>query len=61
MKVNYKEILVDDEVAEIMMRHLDIDGNKKIDKLEFITGVTKWFASHNLQNQSPDSKQVRKL
>ncbi|KAI3828225.1 hypothetical protein L1987_02322 [Smallanthus sonchifolius] len=43
MEVNYEEILMDDEIAEIIMRHLDIDGNGNIDKHEFKSGVTKWL------------------
>ncbi|KAI7742454.1 hypothetical protein M8C21_026427, partial [Ambrosia artemisiifolia] len=43
MEVNYEEILMDDEIAEIIMRHLDIDGNGNIDKQEFKSGFTKWL------------------
>lgn len=43
MEMNYEEILMDDEIAEIIMRHLDIDGNGNIDKQEFQSGVTKWL------------------
>ncbi|KAI3497149.1 hypothetical protein L1887_39549 [Cichorium endivia] len=60
MEVNYEEILMDDEIAEIIMRHLDIDGNGNIDKQEFKSGVSKWLkemdlvASRNQQKQSRD-------
>ncbi|KAL7585676.1 hypothetical protein Lser_V15G45383 [Lactuca serriola] len=58
MEMNYEEILMDDEIAEIIMRHLDIDGNGNIDKQEFQSGVTKWLkemdhvASRNQKKQS---------
>nr|XP_043628725.1 sodium/calcium exchanger NCL2-like [Erigeron canadensis] len=57
MEVNYDEILMDDEIAEIIMRHLDIDGNGDIDKQEFKSGVSKWLkemdyvVSRNQQRQ----------
>ncbi|KAK1418085.1 hypothetical protein QVD17_27224 [Tagetes erecta] len=62
MEVNYEEILMDDEIAEIIMRHLDIDGNGNIDKQEFKSGVTKWLkemdrvASRNQKKLSQDNK-----
>ncbi|CAI9303757.1 unnamed protein product [Lactuca saligna] len=58
MEMNYEEILMDDEIAEIIMRHLDIDGNGNIDKQEFQSGITKWLkemdhvASRNQKKQS---------
>nr|XP_043629214.1 sodium/calcium exchanger NCL2-like [Erigeron canadensis] len=61
MEVNYDEILMDDEIAEIIMRHLDIDGNGDIDKQEFKSGVAKWLkemdyvVSHNQQRQSQNN------
>ncbi|KAK1418088.1 hypothetical protein QVD17_27227 [Tagetes erecta] len=56
MKVNYDEILVDDEIVEIMMRHLDIDGNGGINVHEFKSGVEKLLASSNLQKRPDDKK-----
>lgn len=67
MEVNYEEILMDDEIAEIIMRHLDIDGNGDIDKQEFKSGVTKWLkeidhvATRNQEKQSQENNRVRKL
>ncbi|GJX34178.1 sodium/calcium exchanger NCL2-like protein [Tanacetum coccineum] len=64
MEVNYEEILMDDEIAEIIMRHLDIDGNGDIDKQEFKSGVTKWIkeiehvATRNQQKQSQENNRV---
>ncbi|KAI3828218.1 hypothetical protein L1987_02315 [Smallanthus sonchifolius] len=55
LKGNYEEILVDDEIADIIMIHLDIDGNRNIDKKEFRSGVGKRLASCNLQKGSQDS------
>lgn len=61
MKENYKEILVDDEISEIIIRHLDIDRNGDIDKHEFKTGVSKLLALRNSQKQSQESNQVRNI
>ncbi|KAJ0496283.1 putative EF-hand domain, sodium/calcium exchanger membrane region, EF-hand domain pair [Helianthus annuus] len=55
LEAYYQKILLDDEIAEIIMRHLDIDGNGDIDKEEFKSGVKKWLASRNLQQRSQDS------
>ncbi|MFS7929383.1 putative EF-hand domain, sodium/calcium exchanger membrane region, EF-hand domain pair [Helianthus anomalus] len=55
LEAYYQKILLDDEIAEIIMRHLDIDGNGDIDKEEFNSGVKKWLASRNLQQRSQDS------
>nr|XP_043630247.1 sodium/calcium exchanger NCL-like [Erigeron canadensis] len=52
MKVNHQELLIDDGIAEIMMRHLDTDRDGHIDKLEFVSGVLNLLESHNLTNQS---------
>lgn len=55
---------MDDEIAEIIMRHLDIDGNGNIDKQEFQSGVTKWLkemdhvASRNQKKQSRNKNLV---
>ncbi|KAJ0847655.1 putative EF-hand domain pair protein CML [Helianthus annuus] len=57
LKGNYNEILVDDEIADIIMRHLDVDGDGNIDKAEFRLGVKKWVASCDLQKQLQDSNQ----
>ncbi|KVI02244.1 Calcium-binding EF-hand [Cynara cardunculus var. scolymus] len=44
MEVNYEEIvLMEDEIADIIIRHLDIDGNGDIDKHEFKSGVMRWL------------------
>ncbi|KAL4580393.1 hypothetical protein LXL04_016584 [Taraxacum kok-saghyz] len=65
MEVNYEEILMDDEIAEIIMRHLDIDGNGNIDKQEFKSGVNKWLkemdhvASRNEEKQSRNKYQEK--
>lgn len=61
MKVNYDEILVDDEIVEIMIRHLDIDGNGNIEKHEFKSGVEKWLALCNLQKKLHHNNQVRNI
>lgn len=67
MEVNYEEILMDDEIAEIIMRHLDIDGNGNIDKQEFKSGVTKWLkeidrrTSRNQKKLSKDNNRVRNI
>ncbi|KAJ0715636.1 putative EF-hand domain, sodium/calcium exchanger membrane region, EF-hand domain pair [Helianthus annuus] len=57
LKGNYNEILVDDEIADIIMRHLDVDGDGNIDKAEFRLGIKKWVASCDLQKQLQDSNQ----
>nr|XP_043630248.1 sodium/calcium exchanger NCL2-like [Erigeron canadensis] len=57
MKVNDKKLLVDDGIAEIMMRHLDTDRNGNIDKLEFRTGISKLLKLHNSKNPSKSSNQ----
>ncbi|KAI7747319.1 hypothetical protein M8C21_033950, partial [Ambrosia artemisiifolia] len=51
LKAYYQEILVDDEIAEIIIRHLDNDGDGKIDKKEFRSGVGKWLASCKKRSQ----------
>ncbi|KAK1418089.1 hypothetical protein QVD17_27228 [Tagetes erecta] len=51
MKVNY------DEIVQIMIRHLDIDGNGNIEKHEFKLGMEKWLVLCNLQKQSHDNNQ----
>lgn len=61
MKVNYDEILVDDEMVEIMMRHLDIDGDGGINIHEFKSGVEKLLASSNLQKRPDDKTKVRNI
>nr|KAJ0188149.1 hypothetical protein LSAT_V11C900495890 [Lactuca sativa] len=67
MEMNYEEILMDDEIAEIIMRHLDIDGNGNIDKQEFQSGVTKWLkemdhvASHRYQREEAKAKENEKF
>ncbi|KAI3702809.1 hypothetical protein L6452_28561 [Arctium lappa] len=44
MEVNYEgTVLMEDEMADIIIRHLDIDGNGDIDKHEFKSGVMKWL------------------
>ncbi|KAI3702807.1 hypothetical protein L6452_28559 [Arctium lappa] len=55
MEVNYNEVLMEDEIAEIIMRHLDIDGNGDIDKHEFKSGVKKWVKEINLVDQQKKS------
>ncbi|KAJ0715642.1 putative EF-hand domain, sodium/calcium exchanger membrane region, EF-hand domain pair [Helianthus annuus] len=57
MKVNNEKILIDDKIAEIMMRHLDIDRDEKIDKDEFKSGVGKLLTSCNSEKQARDSNQ----
>ncbi|KAM0072201.1 putative EF-hand domain, sodium/calcium exchanger membrane region, EF-hand domain pair [Helianthus debilis subsp. tardiflorus] len=57
MKVNNEKILIDDKIAEIMMRHLDIDRDEKIDKDEFKSGVGKLLTSCNSVKQAQDSNQ----
>ncbi|XP_024959912.1 sodium/calcium exchanger NCL2-like [Cynara cardunculus var. scolymus] len=67
MEVNYEEIvLMEDEIADIIIRHLDIDGNGDIDKHEFKSGVMRWLKEidhlasrkHKLQrNQETDKYQ----
>ncbi|KAK9077892.1 hypothetical protein SSX86_006230 [Deinandra increscens subsp. villosa] len=59
MEMNYEEILMEDEIAEIIMRHLDIDGNGNIDKHEFKSGVTKWFKEINRVATSNEKKLSR--
>ncbi|XP_071733691.1 sodium/calcium exchanger NCL2-like isoform X2 [Rutidosis leptorrhynchoides] len=59
MEVNYDEILMDDEVAEIIMRHLDIDGDGGIDKQEFKSGVTKWLKEMDLVASRNQQKQLQ--
>ncbi|KAI3828221.1 hypothetical protein L1987_02318 [Smallanthus sonchifolius] len=54
MKANRKEMRVDSKLPEIIMRHLDIDGDGHIDKQEFKSGFARWLTSCNLQNQSQD-------
>lgn len=67
MEVNYEEILMGDEIAEMIMRHLDIDGNGNIDKQEFKSGVTKWLkeidhvASRNQKKKSRANNRVRNI
>nr|XP_043630246.1 sodium/calcium exchanger NCL2-like [Erigeron canadensis] len=60
MKVNDKELMVDDGIAEIMMRHLDTDSNKCIDISEFETGVSKLLELRELTNQSHGTKETQK-
>lgn len=47
-----EEMLVDVEVADIILRHLDKDGNEVIDKEEFESGIKKLLISRNLHKQS---------
>ncbi|KAJ0715643.1 putative EF-hand domain-containing protein [Helianthus annuus] len=61
MKVNNEKILIDDKIAEIMMRHLDIDRDEKIYKDEFKSGVGKLLTSCNSEKQVRDSNQVRNI
>ncbi|XP_076912478.1 sodium/calcium exchanger NCL2-like [Bidens hawaiensis] len=56
LKVNNEKILVDDDIAKIMMRHLDIDRNGNIDKAEFRSGVGKLLVSCNLQLKDNNQK-----
>nr|XP_043630249.1 sodium/calcium exchanger NCL2-like [Erigeron canadensis] len=56
-KVNDKELLVDDGIAEIMMRHLHPDEKGNINIFKFITGVSKLLESHKLENQSHSNNQ----
>nr|GFA89762.1 sodium/calcium exchanger NCL2-like [Tanacetum cinerariifolium] len=50
-----EEILVDVEIADIILRHLDVDGDGGIDKYEFKAGVKKLLNSRNLHKHSPES------
>ncbi|KAI3703890.1 hypothetical protein L1987_74086 [Smallanthus sonchifolius] len=56
-KVNEKVMRVDEKIADMIMRHLDVDGNKNIDKHEFKSGLARWLASCNTQNRSQDNNQ----
>ncbi|GKD72537.1 sodium/calcium exchanger NCL2-like protein [Tanacetum coccineum] len=53
-----EEILVDVEIADIIMRHLDVDGDGGIDKYEFKAGVKKLLNSRNLHKHSQESNGV---
>ncbi|KAJ0479395.1 putative EF-hand domain, sodium/calcium exchanger membrane region, EF-hand domain pair [Helianthus annuus] len=57
MQVNNEKILIDDKIAEIMMRHLDVDRDEKIDKDEFKSGVVKLLTSCNSEKQAQYSNQ----
>lgn len=63
MEQNSDEILIDEEMAEIIMRHLDIDKNGEIDQEEFKSGITKWLKqidlvdSHTIEKQSEYNNQ----
>lgn len=67
MELNSDEVLIDEEMANIIMRHLDVDKSGDIDREEFKSKVTKWLneidriASHNQEQQSKshDNHQVR--
>ncbi|XP_035838017.1 sodium/calcium exchanger NCL2-like [Helianthus annuus] len=61
MQVNNEKILIDDKIAEIMMRHLDVDRDEKIDKDEFKSGVVKLLKTCNSEKQARDSNQVRNI
>ena len=44
---------IDKEVVEMIMTHLDVDGNGKIDRKEFETGLAEWaweIEQHKLHN-----------
>ena len=56
-----EEMLVDVEVADIIMRHLDVDRNGGIDKKEFKSGITKLLISRNLHKQSLARTGVRNI
>ncbi|KAI3708338.1 hypothetical protein L2E82_37506 [Cichorium intybus] len=58
MEMNYDEIMMEDEITEIIMRRLDIDGSGVIDQREFRSGVKKWLKGINVplhSNPSLDS------
>ena len=55
------DMLVDVEVADIIMRYLDADGNKVIVKEEFESGIKKLLDSRNLHKQSLARTRVRNI
>ncbi|KAI3702810.1 hypothetical protein L6452_28562 [Arctium lappa] len=56
LESEHKDKTVDDEVVEMIMTLLDVDGNGNIDRKEFENGLEEWaweIKQHNLQNNSP--------
>ncbi|XP_071730123.1 sodium/calcium exchanger NCL2-like isoform X2 [Rutidosis leptorrhynchoides] len=59
IRVNHREVLVDDEMVEIIMTYLDVDRNGNIDKKEFIAGLERWLTElKKRQNDNITKKEL---